>query len=109
MLLINDIHKLEYDAHTQYKFNRFWAIFWLINMPLVGILDIAFPKIWVEISVMYLVQSSLWALVATHLGAMSSALSINDTGKVVKDIAENIDDINEDTDNLLEGLVPEVI
>ena len=44
-------------------------------MPMVAFLDLRFNKFWVPISILYLIEGSLWANVATHLGGMSSALA----------------------------------
>lgn len=75
LLLKRDIHQLEYDPATQYRFH-FWATwFWLFNMPLVLVLLICFQKFWLLIALVYITEISLWALVATHLGAMSAALA----------------------------------
>lgn len=75
LMLKRDIHQLEYDPETQYRFH-FWATwFWLLNMPLILILLICFPKFWLLIALVYITEISLWALVATYLGAMSAALA----------------------------------
>ena len=94
-LLKKDINDLEFNAKAQYRFNRAATLFWLIQMPLVVVLDFVFPKFWEQISVMYLIQASLWALVATHFGAMSASLAADSTGQAVDDIADDIEDVHD--------------
>lgn len=106
-LLKKDITELEYNAKAQYKFNRAATVFWLCNMPLVVVLDAHFYKWWIQISVMYLVQVSLWALVATHFGAMSAALAADNNGSTIKAVAENVADISDDVDDIHAGIIPE--
>ena len=109
-LLKKDLNDLEYNAKAQYKFNRAATLFWLLNMPGVIGLEFVFPKFWFKISVMYLIQCSLWALVATHFGAMSASLAANNTSEDVGDIADDVDDIHEVTDAIqpiVSALVPD--
>lgn len=75
MMFSTELHKLEYDPRTQYKFNLWCAWIWLVQMPLVAIVLIMFNKFWVQISIFYVAEASVWALVATHFGAMSSSLA----------------------------------
>lgn len=105
MIILKDVELLEHDADSQYKFNRVAALFWLCNMPLVVVLSVAFPKIWLQISVMYLIQASLWALVATHFGAMSAALAAVKTTSTVQEVSDDVEEIHDVTD----GLQPEIL
>lgn len=75
MLVRRDIHDLEYSPAAQYKFNRFWAIFWALQMPAVLILLFIFPRFWAAIAIVYVTEASLWANFATHFSGMSSALA----------------------------------
>jgi hypothetical protein len=105
MILFKDVQLLEHDPKAQYKFNRVSLIFWLVNMPLVIVLEVLFPSFWLKISVMYLIQASLWALVATHFGAMSAALAANNTTATVNDAAGDIDDIQDNISKIAEVVV----
>ena len=75
LLFKRDLHNLEYDPATQYRFNAFWAWVWLAQMPLVLVMIVAWPHAWKQISFFYLTEASLWANFANHFGAMSSALA----------------------------------
>lgn len=75
LLLAKDLHSLEYDPTAQFKANRWFVKFWLAQMPLVIPLILLFPRWWLQISLVYLVEISLWALVSTHFGGMSAALA----------------------------------
>lgn len=71
-MFTTDVHNLEYNAATQYKFHFFWAWTWfavLIAIPF-------FPQAWGHsISALIIQEVSLWANFATHFGSMSSALA----------------------------------
>lgn len=75
MMLTKEIYTLEYDPQAQYSFNLWCLWFWLAQMPVVLLLLVFFNRFWLIISIMYVAEISLWALVATHFGAMSAALS----------------------------------
>lgn len=75
MLFTKEIHKLEYDPQTQYTFNLWCMWIWLVQMPLVALALIFFNRFWVQISIFYVAEASVWALVATHFGAMSASLA----------------------------------
>lgn len=72
LMFTTDVHNLEYDAATQYKFHFFWAWFWflvLIAIPFI-------PQAWGHSTSALIIQEvSLWANFATHFGAMSAALA----------------------------------
>lgn len=81
LLVTKDIDKLEHDPKAQYTFNL-WALWiWLVQMPLVLVLLLFFNRFWIQISVVYIAEASVWALVATHFGAMSAALAANQQNK----------------------------
>lgn len=75
MLFTTELHKLEYDPRAQYRFNLWAAWAWLVQIPIVAILLICFNSLWVQISIFYVAEASVWALVATHFGAMSASLA----------------------------------
>lgn len=104
MLFTRDVNKLEHDPASQYKFNRFWAIIWgilMISVPFV-------PKLYGHNSSALIIQEiSLWANFATHFGAMSGALAAMNTRGVIEGMADDVQDIQEDTSKLDEVL-PEV-
>lgn len=109
MIVFKDVNRLEHDPGAQYRFNRFWAIFWALQMPLVILLDLQFPHFWILISVMYFTQASLWANFATHFGAMSSALAADKAKAVVDDISEDVDDLGEDIDHIHAAILPDAV
>ena len=75
MLVTNDIRALEYNAKTQYKFHRAWAIFWFATMLVVPF----FSTLRTSIPALLILEASLWANFATHFGGMSAALAAKDT------------------------------
>lgn len=90
MMLTDNIHKLEYDPQAQYTFNL-WAMWiWLIQMPLVAIALILFNKFWVAISIFYVAEASVWALVATHFGAMSASLAAKQQDNQIQLVKQHV-------------------
>jgi hypothetical protein len=72
MFIRRDIHQLEYDPATQYRFHFALTWFWFLTM--VGLPFV--PKLWGNTLPALVVQEiSLWANFATHFGSMSSALA----------------------------------
>lgn len=108
-LLKKDINDLEYNAKAQYKFNRAATCFWIINMPTVVVLDVYFRREWLQISVMYLVQVSIWSLVATHFGAMSASLAADNGKTGMLELNQDIDDISEDIDDIHDTVAPDSV
>ena len=74
MMITNNVHNLEYDASTQYKFHRAWALFWFLTMLVVPF----FATLRVSIAALLILEASLWANFATHFGGMSAALAAKD-------------------------------
>jgi hypothetical protein len=71
-LFRKDVHALEYDPMAQYKFHRFWAIFWFIFLCCVPLVPVLYGHTPVGLII---IEASNWANFATHLGAMSAALA----------------------------------
>lgn len=72
MLLMRDISLLEHDAQAQYKFNRFWAIFWALMMIVV----LFFPSLYNhDFAALIIIEVTIWSSFATHFGSMSAALA----------------------------------
>ena len=71
MFAVRDIHNLEFDAETQYRFHRLWAIFWFATMLVVPF----FHTLRTSIPALLILEASLWANFATHFGGMSAALA----------------------------------
>lgn len=71
MMFKRDIHRLEYDPQTQYKFHFISAWFWFLFMLFVP----AIPAFRHDSLSLLIMEASLWANFATHFGAMSSALA----------------------------------
>jgi hypothetical protein len=72
-LIRNDAHKLEYDAHTQWKFHRSMSWYWLLNFPVVAVLFFGFPKVWVGVGLLLNTFYSLYANFATDYGAIPAS------------------------------------
>lgn len=88
MMLTNRIHTLEYNPQAQYTFNLWCMWIWLVQMPLVAVLLFVFNQFWVAISIFYVAEASVWALVATHFGAMSAALAAKSQAELTKQSKE---------------------
>lgn len=71
--LKNDVHKLEYDAETQWRFHRKMSWFWLFNIIVVVVVFIINKAFWEHVSILYLVIVSLYANFATDYGAVPSS------------------------------------
>lgn len=104
MVLFKDVNLLEHDAGTQYKFNRWWAIFWLLQMICLPVFILTWNTLWLKIDFFYVTEASLWANFSTHFGAMSSALAARNTSKTVADVADDVDDIKDDVSNVADVL-----
>ena len=79
MLIRRDVHQLEYDPATQYKFHFTLTWFWFISMVALP----AVPILWGSSLPALVVQEiSLWANLATHFGAMSAALAAKQTSQI---------------------------
>jgi cell division protein FtsW (lipid II flippase) len=72
-LIINDVHKLEYDPKSQFEFHRKMSWFWIINLLAAIVVYFFANHLWQSISVFYLVLVSLYANFATDYGAMPSS------------------------------------
>jgi hypothetical protein len=109
MFLLKDVDKLEHDAQSQYRFNRFWAIFWFGQMFLLPLLVWVAPKIWMGIEFFYITEASLWANFATHFGAMSGALAAMNTTERLSDQVDEVSDNVDDIHHVTETVYPELI
>lgn len=92
MFIYKDVHKLEHDASSQYRFNRFWASIWFCTMIAIPCIPSLYAH---NISALIITEVSLWANFATHFGSMSSALAAMNTTKTVSNIDDNVDDIQD--------------
>lgn len=110
LIFSRDLKSLEHDPVAQYKFNRWCAIFWFLQMVLVPVMIFYYPGMWLKIEFFYLTEASLWANFATHFGAMSAALAAMQTDKTVHAISEDVTDLSDDVDDIHDvvGVVPEV-
>lgn len=84
MFIKRDIHALEYNAATQYKFNQAWAWFWFTTMLIVPFI----PVLRVSIAALLILEASLWANFATHFGGMSAALASKNSSTAAKAVTE---------------------
>lgn len=66
--------KLETNPKTQFRFNKLFLYFWLGQIPLIPILMILLPKVWLQIGVMYVAEGTIWGVVMTHFVGMTAAL-----------------------------------
>jgi hypothetical protein len=71
MMFRRDIHNLEYDPQTQYRFHFYAAWFWFSCMLLVPLI----PQFRHALLSLLIMEASLWANFATHFGSMSSAIA----------------------------------
>lgn len=79
MLFAGNIHDLEYDPRTQYKFHQRLTWLWFITMIILPF----GPTLWAHsISALIIQEISLWANFATHFGAMSAAIAAKDDREV---------------------------
>src|SRR5690349_16193966 len=91
MLFQRDIHKLEYDPQTQYRFHLSATWFWMfciLSTPFVA----AFRD---NLLGMLIMEVSLWANAATHFGAMSSALAAKQTAQSSTDTLQKSSEIEQ--------------
>ena len=72
-LVRNDVHKLEYDPHAQWKFHRTMSWYWVVNFPIVGVLFFGYPKLWVGVGLLLNTFYSLYANFATDYGAIPAS------------------------------------
>jgi hypothetical protein len=72
------LQRLENNPRSQYRFHKWMAYFWLINMAVVVGAFSFLPAVWKTASVLYLVLVSLYANFATDYGAMSAAEAAQD-------------------------------
>lgn len=81
-LLKNDIHKLEYDPKTQWKFHLLMTRFWFFNLFVALGCYFLFPGVWSKASILYLVVVSLYANGATDFGAVPSSYAAMKTEEI---------------------------
>lgn len=89
MFILKDVRHLEHDPHSQYKFNRFWAIIWFVTIIAAAIA--LWPSNRTQFVQLLILEVSLWANFATHFGAMSAALAASNTSQDTKEMAEDLD------------------
>lgn len=75
-----DIHRLEYDPVTQYKFHFTSTWVWLLTMLLIPFIPVLYGH---SLSALVIQEVSLWANTATHFGAMSAALAAKGNQKAL--------------------------
>lgn len=64
------------EPEAQLKFNMFLTWFWIANMICMGVIYTLFSAFYTAhqpFFVLYLIEISLWANVATHFGAVSAS------------------------------------
>ena len=72
-ILRNDVHRLEYDPKTQYRYHIFMTRYWVLNFPVIIVLFFCFPKVWVAIALFINTIYSLYANLATDFGAVPAS------------------------------------
>lgn len=106
------LQKLANSAEAQFKFNKFFLVFWAWQIPAIPVLVFSFPHFWLEIGVIYVAEASVWGVVATHLSGMSAALAAMSSDKTEDKIEDVADDVSELRDTVFQtpGMVigPEV-
>lgn len=68
-------HTVNEDPRWQLHFSLFMTYFWIVNMIACTIVFVWFRSFFDLFSLFYILQVSLWALVATHFGAVPGAIS----------------------------------
>lgn len=80
LMFTTNVHNLEYDAATQYRFHFFWAWLWFLALVAIPL----FPMAWGHsVPALIIQEVSLWANFATHFGAMSAALAAKSSNKEI--------------------------
>lgn len=72
-VLRNDIHHLEYDPRTQWRYHLIMTRYWVANFPVVIVLFFWFPHLWIAIALFLNTIYSLYANLATDFGAVPSS------------------------------------
>lgn len=103
MFILKDVQHLEHDPHSQYRFNRFWAIVWFL--AIIGALIALWPHNRTQMVPLLILEVSLWANFATHFGAMSAALAASNTSQDTHDMAEDLDTMAKLTERM-EDMTP---
>lgn len=80
MLFRRDIHQLEYEPATQYRFHFALTWFWAVTMVALPFIPVLYGH---QLPALVVQEISLWANFATHFGAMSAALAAKQ-GKEIK-------------------------
>lgn len=92
MVATRNVGALEHDPHSQYKFNRMWALIWFTTMVVIPFIPTLYAH---SVSALIIQEISLWANFATHFGAMSAALAAQGTADTVADTNEAVDTVLE--------------
>lgn len=69
----NDVHKLEYDAHSQWRYHIIMTRYWALNFPVIVTLFFFMPKLWIAIALFINTMYSIYANLATDFGAVPAA------------------------------------
>lgn len=95
-LVKNDVHQLEYDPTTQWKFHRNMTRFWVCNFIVALAVYFFAPGVWSKVSILYLVLVSLYANAATDYGAVPSAYAAMKTDEIAEQNKERTTQISTD-------------
>jgi len=97
MFILKDVQHLEHDPHSQYRFNRFWALMWGIGIIVIPF----FPTLYAHtLSALIIQEISLWANFATHFGAMSAALAASNTTQDVRAMSDDLNTMEQLTEKI---------
>lgn len=104
MLFIRDVHLLEHDAATQYRFNRFWAVLW--GLAMVAVLFPLWPHTADKLVQLLILEVSLWANFATHFSGMSAALAAKNSTRAASHLADTIGTVQADIHTTADAVLP---
>jgi hypothetical protein len=83
-------HSFLRDPQTQYAMNKWLMYFWLANMIIVHLVFFLAPRIWQEISILYLADISVYACIGQHYTGMAASLTgLKADERAGDDLADN--------------------
>lgn len=71
--LLDGLRKVEGDPDTQYKVHQFMSRMWIIMTPVAIAVCVCWPKVWTEVSIVYVVIISHYANWAGDCSSMAGA------------------------------------
>lgn len=100
--VVTQIHKLEYDPQTQWKYHLRMSWFWLINFPIATAWLTFAPGAWASLGVYYVAVLSIYANFASDYTGVHAAWAALRGDQIVMEVDhldEQIDDLDEHIEN----------